>query len=167
MYSHWFGKTVCCVACFCADCVCENWRRCDNVFGVLSWAAEVWSEGWIDKLRCCILHWSPVSSPGQFRVINCVGCQSSHQMTNSSHQMSWLCDELTARFWWDDPYISELYNVWLFSSRLTVDKGHGSKPAKTKVKSLKLRMSRPTYGQTACHFCGLFIAVVIFQKFRL
>jgi len=45
-----------------------------------------------------------------------------------------------------------------------------SKPAKTKRKWLKLRMSRPTvlcYGQTDMQFYGLFIAVVLCQKFLL
>ena len=57
-------QTICHVACVCTDCICENWRRCDNVCRLLSWTAEVRPEGRIDKLRGCILHWPAVSTPG-------------------------------------------------------------------------------------------------------
>ena len=35
------------------------------MFGVLSRTAKVRSEGRIDKLRGCLLHWPPAGSPGE------------------------------------------------------------------------------------------------------
>jgi len=41
---------------------------------------------------------------GELQGPNLAGCQSTCHMTNSSHVLSWLCDELTERFWRDNPH---------------------------------------------------------------